>query len=221
MLTPTTRSYPALLICSIALVFASACEKASPAKPSSTLAISTQPQNQTVAYGATAMLTVNGTGTPPLSYQWYVGQSGDSSKPIQNATAASYTTPALTATASYWVRVSDASGGLNSATATVTVTPANPPTITKQPEDVTISLGDKATLTVEASGTPSPTYQWYELSHDILHVIDGATSPTFVTPAQTDTVVYVVRVTNPGGSVDSRPATVSVATSSARPASWP
>ena len=122
----------------------------------------------------------------------------------------------MTATTSYWVRVSDAAGSMNSSTAIITVTPADPPTITKQPEDVTIAAGDKATLTVEAAGSPPLSYQWYEWSHDILHAIDGATAATFVTPGQTDTVIYLVRVTNPRASVDSNRVTVSIASSASQ-----
>src|SRR5215510_8724285 len=106
---------------------------------------------------------------------------------------------------------------MNSSAATVSVTPAEPPKITKQPDDVTISSGEKATLTVEASGSPPLSYQWYEWSHDILHAIDGATAATFVTPAQTATVIYLVRVTNPRDSVDSNRVTVSVTSAGSQP----
>ena len=72
--------------------------------------ITTQPQSQTIASGQTATLSVAATGTAPLRYQWYVGPSGTTTTPIAGATASSYTTPALTSTTSYWVRVSNASG---------------------------------------------------------------------------------------------------------------
>ncbi|HUI60283.1 MAG TPA: immunoglobulin domain-containing protein, partial [Steroidobacteraceae bacterium] len=51
--------------------------------------ITTQPQNQTVTVGATAMFTVAATGTAPLSYQW--SKNGTA---ISGATSSSYTTPA-------------------------------------------------------------------------------------------------------------------------------
>ncbi|HEV7912585.1 MAG TPA: hypothetical protein VGP22_02360 [Albitalea sp.] len=44
-------------------------------------------------------------GTAPLSYQWYEGVSGTTTTPI-GTNSASFTTPALTTTTSYWVRVS-------------------------------------------------------------------------------------------------------------------
>ena len=83
--------------------------------------ITTQPQSQTVTSGQSATLTVAATSGSPLSYQWYQGVSGTTTTPISGATASSYTTPALVASANYWVRVSNTSGGVNSATAGLTV----------------------------------------------------------------------------------------------------
>jgi hypothetical protein len=208
------------VVCAAALAVVAACTQGSPNKPSEriALAISSQPQSQTVAFGATAALSVTATGTPPIAYQWYTGDSGNTTKSVENATSSSYTTPGLTATTSYWVRVTDAAGGINSSAAIVTVSPAEPPVITKQPADMSMASGDHATLTVEAAGSPPLSYQWYEWSHDILHAIAGATSATFVTPAQTDTVIYAVRVTNPKSSVDSNHVTVSIASPSQTPA---
>jgi hypothetical protein len=72
--------------------------------------ITAQPQSQGIASGQTALLSVVATGTAPLSYQWYVGTSGTSSTPIAGATVSIYTTPALTGTTNYWVRVSNSFG---------------------------------------------------------------------------------------------------------------
>jgi len=83
--------------------------------------ITTQPQSQTIASAQTAALSVVATGTAPLSYQCYVGTSGSTSNPITEATASSYTTPMLTSTTSYWVRVANAFGSANSNTAIVGV----------------------------------------------------------------------------------------------------
>ncbi|MCB0110237.1 MAG: SMP-30/gluconolactonase/LRE family protein, partial [Caldilineaceae bacterium] len=82
--------------------------------------ITTQPQDTTIFSGETAVLTV-AAGGESLSYQWYQGAGGDIATPISGATGDSFTTPALTGDASYWVRVSNAAGSVDSATATVTV----------------------------------------------------------------------------------------------------
>jgi hypothetical protein len=86
-------------------------------------AIATSPSSTTINSGSNATQSVTASGTGPLSYQWYQGASGTTTSPINTATLASYTTPTLTATTSYWVKVSNAANptGANSATATVTV----------------------------------------------------------------------------------------------------
>jgi hypothetical protein len=81
--------------------------------------ITEQPQAQTINSGQTAGLSVTATGTS-LTYQWYQGSSGSGTQ-IDGATSSSYTTPALTTTTQYWVRVSGGSGSVDSDTATVTV----------------------------------------------------------------------------------------------------
>ena len=89
-------------------------------------AITGQPQSVTINSGAGTTLTVSASGTATLSYQWYIGNSGNTSSPVTGATSSSLTV-APTATTSYWVRVSNGCGSVNSATATVTVTTAPPP----------------------------------------------------------------------------------------------
>jgi len=84
-------------------------------------AITTQPASQNINSGQTATLSVVATGTLPLSYQWYQGKSPDTSNLIVDATGSSFTTPALTTTTSFWVKVSNTVGSVNSNTATITV----------------------------------------------------------------------------------------------------
>ena len=84
-------------------------------------AITTQPVGPEIASGQTATLTVVASGSGSLSYQWYQGPSGTSTNAISGATSSSYTTPALTATTSYWVQVTDANGSSASNTAVVLI----------------------------------------------------------------------------------------------------
>jgi M6 family metalloprotease-like protein len=83
--------------------------------------IVTQPSGATIPWGQTVTLTAAGAGSAPLVYQWYQGTSPNTAVPMSGANAASFTTSALNATTSYWVRVSNAAGSANSATATVNV----------------------------------------------------------------------------------------------------
>lgn len=95
------------------------------------VSIGTQPASQTISPGESVTLSVGVAGTEPFTYQWYQGASGDTSNPVADETSASYTTPALDSTTSYWVQVSNDCGTADSDTATLTVevvchTPAKP-----------------------------------------------------------------------------------------------
>lgn len=63
-----------------------------------------------IAAGQAATLTeVASGGTPPFSYNGYQGNSGDTSN-LVSTNGSTFTTPILTNTAPYWVRVSDSGG---------------------------------------------------------------------------------------------------------------
>lgn len=79
-----------------------------------------QPSSPSVTVGSSATLTVTASGTGTLTYQWFIGRSGNSANPIPGGTGPSLTVTPGTTT-SYWVRVSSSCGSVDSATATVTV----------------------------------------------------------------------------------------------------
>lgn len=168
--------------------------------------ITSQPASTTIASGASANLSI-ATSSPGASFQWYQGNSGDISNPVEGAVSSTFSTPALTATTSYWARVTNAGGSSDSATATVTIAIA--PQITTQPVSTTINSGGTATLTVAASGT-APAFQWYAgESGDTSNPVSGV-SATFTTPVLTATTRYWARATNAAGTADSDSATVTV-----------
>ncbi len=72
-------------------------------------------------------------------FQWYSGARGDTQSPVGGATSSSFRTPSLTSTTSYWVRVSNSAGHVDSAAATVTVAPP-PPSGSPSLEDQVIAL---------------------------------------------------------------------------------
>ena len=82
--------------------------------------ITAEPDSSEITSGGNVVLSVTATGTG-LSYQWYVGQSGNTSNPIQDATANTHDTGALTQTTAFWVRVTNTGGSDDSVTATITV----------------------------------------------------------------------------------------------------
>ncbi len=102
------------------------------------VAVTVQPVGQSVQAGLSVTLSVTVTGTAPFSYQWYVGTSGDTSNPIGGATSATYMTPFLTVTTSYWVRVTNECGTADSDTAVITVEAPPPPPGLGCPDDLTV-----------------------------------------------------------------------------------
>jgi hypothetical protein len=76
-------------------------------------------QSQSVASGTRATLRVSAGGNGPFHYQWYQGHSGSTAFPISGGTGSSLQTPPITAPTEFWVRVTNACGTRDSATATV------------------------------------------------------------------------------------------------------
>jgi beta-galactosidase len=159
----------------------------------------------TSGYAATFSVVASGSGT--LSYQW-----SDASGPIAGATSATYTTPATTAANNgdtFTVTVSSSSGTVTSTPVTLSVdAPANV-VITTQPVSQAVVDGQSATLTVAATGSPTITYQWYQVGSG---AIAGANQASYTTPvfsAAGSTSFYVV-VANDLGSAQSSTAVVTV-----------
>ena len=88
--------------------------------PSTGPTITTQPASQEVQSGTAVVLSVGASGDD-LTYQWYTGNSGDTTAPVAGATGITLTTGALTASTNFWVQVSNAEGSANSDTAVITV----------------------------------------------------------------------------------------------------
>lgn len=78
----------------------------------------------------------------------------------------------------------------------------------------TVGKGGTLTLSVKASGTPAPTYQWYRNttnSNVNSTIINDATSATYSVPTETkNTYYYYCVATNAAGSATSNVATVNV-----------
>ena len=89
------------------------------------------------------------------------------------------------------------------------------PTFTTNLEtSYTVGQGGTLTLSVEASGTPAPAYQWYRNttnSNENGATIDDETSATYSVPTETkNTYYYYCVATNAAGSATSNVATVNV-----------
>jgi hypothetical protein len=87
------------------------------------------PQSRTVLPGEAATLTVVASTGVAGFYQWYQQPSNRPDGLIPGATNATYTTPSLSLTTTYWVVVTNSAGSTLSDSATITVL-ASPPTLT-------------------------------------------------------------------------------------------
>ena len=97
-----------------------------------------------------------------------------------------------------------------SPTPTPTPTPS-PPSITIQPANKTVNVGQTARFSVTATGTPPLEYQWRKNGADI----PGATKFSYTTPATVaadNGSLFSVVVSNGAGSVTSNNATLTVRT---------
>jgi len=140
------------------------------------------------------------------TYQWYDAPGGN-----LLATTATYTTPALAATTSYYVQNTFA--GCTSPLAKVTVTILQPPAAPTA-TGTSICSGNQAVLT--ASGTGN-SYAWYDsdTGGNLL-----SSSQAFLTPALTSTTTYYVQITDSNGCTSPRtPVTVTVNAVPAAPTS--
>jgi hypothetical protein len=177
--------------------------------------ITTQPTNQIVTSGQTAVFSVVASGTMPLNYQWQKGGAN-----IAGATSSTYTTPPTTVSdggSRFRVVVSNSGGTATSTEATLTVNGAvQAPSITQQPVDQSVTAGQTATFTVVAAGTAPLTYQWQKGGVNI----SRATLSSYITPAATladSGSHFLVVISNSAGSVTSSTATLTVTASAIAP----
>lgn len=133
--------------------------------------ITTQPTGDTVDEGGSISLTVVATGTPSPTFQWK--KDGND---IGGATAASLNLTDLDAddAGTYTVVVANSEGSVTSGEAEVIVRLFTAPVITTQPIGGALIVGGSIVLSVEATGTPAPTFQWRKDGADI----EGETAST-------------------------------------------
>jgi YD repeat-containing protein len=164
---------------------------------------SNTPQDQTIASGQTATLTVTASGAQ--TYQWYEGAA-----PISGQTAASFTTPVLTASRAYSVRVSNGCTPVTSRTATITV----------------VNLATPTGLNAVANGTSSITVSWSASSGAHHYILERKSNGSAFTALQAvtgtsfldsgvvanRTYVYRVRAVSSDETASSTPSNMDMAT---------
>jgi hypothetical protein len=172
--------------------------------------ITLQPFGASINAGNSVQLSVAATGTPPLSYQWFVGFTGDTSTPVVNGTTSTIVVaPAITT--SYWVRVTGACAPVaNSNAATIVVTVCVPPQILNTLKDQTVLAGTVVSLTVNVIGT-NPAVSWMANGNLI------GFGPTLTTTPLTQTTQFRAHAVNACGSADSNLVTITVTPPRRRP----
>lgn len=83
-------------------------------------------------------------------------------------------------------------------------TTSSPPVILKQPDDATVNPGGTATFVVQASGTPTLSYQWKRNGQIWIPFGQGGPSVTIPNVGFQDVGTYQVEIANGGGTRSSR-----------------
>ena len=163
--------------------------------------IVTQPTNQTVTAGQTAIFSVSASGTAPLSYHW-----NKNGMAISGATFPSYTTPPETTSGSgarFTVTVSNSAGKTisNAATLTVSASPSGVPLQIDTSSLPSAEVGIQFQTGLSATGGVEP-YRWSVVSGPLplalsLNPNTGALSGTASQNGQFDFGVQVSDSSSP------------------------
>ncbi|MGA2702978.1 MAG: NosD domain-containing protein, partial [Isosphaeraceae bacterium] len=148
--------------------------------------VTANPLSQTLTVGQDASFTAAASGNPTPTVQWMVELAGGTTfSPISGATSDTLNLGAAARAESGNEYEAVFSNGVGSpatttaATLTVNLVPAAP-VVTTNPLSQTLTVGQDASFTAEASGYPTPTVQWMvEVSGgSTFTTISGATSDT-------------------------------------------
>ena len=180
--------------------------------------ITSQPEDVEVADGEQATFVVVATGEN-LAYQWeYSSDGGENWNNCENGNGAEITVVAGEDTYGnlYRCTVSNSGGSVTSEPAELKA--FSGPVITKQPEDVSVKSGQRATFRIEASGNEGEelSYQWEykKTGTDSWNIWTGKTSAeaTATASSSNDGFLYRCKVSNESGTVVSEAAQLTLYT---------
>jgi glucose/arabinose dehydrogenase len=194
-------------------------------------AITAQPTNQTVVAGQNGAFNAAASGTPAPTLQWQLSTNGGGSftnlsnaAPYSGVTTGTLALTGATSTLTgnqYRLVATNMAATATSNAATLTVTAAtNAPVITTQPANQNVTVGQNATFTVAASGTPTPTWQWQISTGGAFTNLtnaspySGVTTTTLAVASATiglSGAQYRAVATNTAGTATSNAATLTVA----------
>ena len=179
--------------------------------------ITTQPADKSVTAGDKVVFTVKASGIA-LNYQWYYRAPDTGSWTKLTASSAKTASYSLTTQErhngyQYRCQVSNLAGRLYTNICTLKVLPVKP-SVTSQPGNQTVALGDTAVFQVKATGATS--YQWYYRTSASgtwtkVSAESGKTERySFATATRHDGYQYRCKLTNSVGSVYTSACTLTV-----------
>ncbi|MFM2296082.1 MAG: hypothetical protein RLZZ350_2495 [Verrucomicrobiota bacterium] len=165
--------------------------------------ILTQPTNQVVASGGTAIFSVVAAGSSPLTFQWRFNGTN-----MLDATNATLVLSGVTAqqAGNYSVTVANFVGSTNSVNANLSVSAG--PAIVVQPVGTNVLAGANVSFSVAATGSAPLFYQWRLNGTNLVGATSSTLSLTNVQAAQAGN--YSVAVSNSVGVAISSNALLSV-----------
>ncbi len=148
--------------------------------------ITKQPQETLTVYtGKSATVSVDAFGSKPLSFTWK--KVGDTSFTVTSRFL-TIDTAVFTDSGYYYCMVKNGFGEVISDTTYLyVVAPPAIPVVITQPKSQLVALGDSATFTINATGNPSPSYQWYWKNAPVVN----ATTKTLTLTNNTDSLTSV------------------------------
>ncbi|MCU0420690.1 MAG: gliding motility-associated C-terminal domain-containing protein [Cyclobacteriaceae bacterium] len=133
-------------------------------------------------------LTLTASGGTAGQYRWYTVPTGGTA--ITGQTNATYTTPSISTTTTYYVAINNGTCESNRTAVIATInTPPNAP-----PATGSANCGPGA-LTLTASGGTAGQYRWYTVPTGGT-AITGQTNATYTTPSISTTTTYYVAINN-------------------------
>ncbi len=122
-----------------------------------------QPQDRSVNAGQSATFTATASGEPTPTLQWETSLDGQSWASVAGATTATLVVANVVKADDgrrYRAVATNTQGSETSAIARLTIAPAVLPTLVREPQPVEVLQSKSAAFEVQASGNPTPTYQW-------------------------------------------------------------
>ncbi len=202
--TPTTANNGQTVFCKISNTYGAASSSNVLLTVGVVPAISSQPASVVAVFGsnATFSVTISGTSTLPVTYQWYKDGTAINEANLSSITITPITPADL---GPYQVVITNLFGSVTSSLASLSGTA---PAITAQPTNISTAFGSSVTFSVTATGSQPLYYQWYKDGEEMPGANLSYIYLSSVT--NTDAGIYAVIISNEIDQVISSNATLVV-----------